>query len=535
MSIGTLSAETDDNFLFECFIDHPAVAASQSVKTPGMVVSGRTGAGKTAILRYVEHNSERYASIEPSDMALSYVSNSDILRFVQSIGGDLDLLFLALWKHVLCIEFIRLRYHVSDEVKSKFAFSKLFSRFSGDARKRKSLNYLKEWEGKFWITMDQNIKDITEKYENQLHAELGAEVQKFKAGGQYEKRISNEKKTELVARAKKIINAEQLSELAGVIEMLGEESSEDGQGKFYILIDKLDDRWVDVSIRFKLIRSLIEALKSFRRIKNLKVLVALRSDILERVVQETGDLTFQREKFDDYFIKLKWSKKQLRDLVQKRIGLLFRRQYTISAMVMFEDVFPYKVGNMDPFEYMLERTLMRPRDIITFVNECLSAAEGRFEVSAKIIRDVEGEYSRIRRQALEYEWQSAFPNLQRLLDFLTQFRKVNIDFGEMCTKDKVEELALPMTEKRVDYDPLFDQATKLFSKDGDHTEFMRVALSILYRVGAVGIKPHSDERIFYSHVDQPVYDTIALSQDARIRIHPMLHRALGIEGRRFPG
>src|SRR5260370_35073153 len=57
--------------------------------------------------------------------------------------------------------------------------------------------------------------------------------------------------------------------------------------QIHILIDKLDEHWVDVSIRFKLIRSLIESLKSFRRISNLKILVALRSDVLERGVQET--------------------------------------------------------------------------------------------------------------------------------------------------------------------------------------------------------------------------------------------------------
>jgi hypothetical protein len=53
--------------------------------------------------------------------------------------------------------------------------------------------------------------------------------------------------------------------------------------QFHILIDKLDEHWVDVSIRFKLIRSLIESLKSFRRITNLKILVALRSDVLGAV------------------------------------------------------------------------------------------------------------------------------------------------------------------------------------------------------------------------------------------------------------
>lgn len=168
-----------------------------------MVIAGRTGAGKTTVIRYIEDTSNNSIVIDPSYMALNYVSNSDVLRFIQSIGGDIDLLFLALWKHILYIEFIRLRHKVTDEAKSRVAFSKLVDNFRLDQRKRKSRDYLREWEGRFWITMDENIKEITQRYEGKLAAELGAEVQKFKAGGQYEKRLSNERKSELVARAKK--------------------------------------------------------------------------------------------------------------------------------------------------------------------------------------------------------------------------------------------------------------------------------------------------------------------------------------------
>src|SRR5690606_25700657 len=103
-----------------------------------------------------------------------------------------------------------------------------------------------------------------------------------------------------------IISVEQLSELAGVIDLLSEQSSHmhGEQNKFYLFVDKLDDRWVDTTVRFRLIRSLIETIKSFRRITNLKIVIALRADILERVLQETRDLSFQREKSEEYFVKI---------------------------------------------------------------------------------------------------------------------------------------------------------------------------------------------------------------------------------------
>ena len=530
MTIGSVAAETDDEFLYECFIDHPAVVSCQNIKSAGMIAAGRTGSGKTAILKHIERASEHAIHIDPSEMALSYVSNSDTLRFVEAIGGDLDLLFLALWKHVLCIEFIRLKFSVNDEEKSRKIFGRFWERFTTDQRKRKSLAYLKDWQGKFWISMDQNIKEITEKYEKGLQSEFGSDLAKFKAGGQYDKRLSTERKSELVSRARKIINADRLSELAGVIDMLSDLSTDEWMTTYYILIDELDKRWVDDNIRFKLIRALIESLKQFRRIQNLKILVALRSDVLERVVQETGDIGFQREKYEDYFVRIRWSPAQLRDLVEQRIQLTFRRQYSNAQAVRFIDIFPHKVNNSDCFDYMLERTLMRPRDIIIFVNECLKVAENRPEVTASQVLEAEGEFSRGRRQSLEYEWRSAFPSLPRLLDYLKGIQRgAVLKFSDLCAKDSMTELVLQIAEKRVDFDPLYLYAQRVCQCQMTLEHFMREVVDILYRVGAVGLKPSPQDRYYYSYIDQPVMEMSGIRIDSRVKIHQMLHRAMGIE------
>lgn len=103
--IGSGNAESDDEFLFDCFVDQPGVEKALRIESAGMVLAGRTGSGKTAILRYIESRVHQRAALDPLDMALSYVANSDALRFLQAIGADLDLLFQVLWKHVLCLEF----------------------------------------------------------------------------------------------------------------------------------------------------------------------------------------------------------------------------------------------------------------------------------------------------------------------------------------------------------------------------------------------------------------------------------------------
>ncbi len=521
MSIGANAAESDDEFLLPCFIHYPPVEQCFSVHSRGMVIDGRTGSGKTAILKYIESQTPQTTTIDPFDMAMSYVSNSDVLNFLQAIGADLELMFQVLWKHVLCIEFIRMRFGVNNEDLSRSTFQWIADQFRQDSRKERAIKYLRNWQGRFWITMDQNIKELTEKVENAVKLELGAEVEKFKLGGQYDKRLSVDKKSEFIARVRKIISSDQLAELGSVIEMLAEVERSEAMKSYYILIDRLDENWVDVSVRFKLIRALVESLKSFRKIRDLKVLVAIRSDILERVVQETRDLTFQREKLDDYFVHIKWNKQLLKELVDRRIQSLFRKQYS-GGDITFEDVFPYSVGNIEPFDYIIARTLMRPRDMIAFVNECLEAAEGTYQVTATTIKKAEIQFSRIRREALEQEWQSAYPTIKKLLDVIGSKGKSLFPMSELCPGAEGENLALEFYgNPKIDFDPIYE-AAKAYCDGANPTIFVKTIVSILYRVGALGVKLKAGERFTFAHTDQPLLPITQIPDELPLRVHPML-------------
>lgn len=534
VGVGSGNAESDDDFLFECFVDYPAVQSAISLSSPGMILAGRTGSGKTAIIRKIENTSDYNVVVDPSDMAMSYVANSDSLRFLYAIGADLDLMFQVLWKHVLCIEFIRLKFSVDNSERSNSLFSRISETFRKDDRKLKSIAYLKQWEGKFWITMDQNIKELTEGFEKKIHTEIGADLEKFKAGGQYEKRLSVEKKSEIVSRIRKIISQEQLSELHGVIDILSKFENSDHMKGYYILIDRLDERWVDDSIRFRLIKGLIESLRSFRKITNLKIIAALRADVLERVVQETEDISFQREKFEDYKIELRWSRDDLRSLIDKRLQSLFKKKYT-AGCVGFQDVFPPKVGNKDSFDWLLERTLMRPRDIIAFVNECIDASDGQATITVNAIRKAEVEYARKRRDNVLQEWRSAYPTLDKLLAVFIKAGKQSCELKDLINGDQynpIEDFCLSVySSKQIGHDPLFRLCQEMI--DGKSVNALKLAqesVSVLYRTGVIGVKLNSQDRLNYSHLDQPLISPDILTDETRIRLHPMLWAAYNLQG-----
>lgn len=532
-SIGNNAAEADDEFLFECFVDHPALDVTRDVSNSKMFVLARTGGGKTAIIRMISQQYPDTSSvIDLSGLSMDYVANSNIIRFLQSLDVDLDLFFQALWKHVLCLEYIRLRYQVKNDEGSRQVFGWFRDFFKSDGRRQSALKYLAEWEGKFFITMDENIKEITAKLESKVNGELSAEIEKFNARAGYSRSLSSEKKSELVARAKRIVNAEQLAELNKVLDLLSSYDAPDGKYKksFYILIDKLDEKWVDETVRFDLIRALIECLRSFNKISKLKVVVAIREDVLERVVQDNRDIGFQREKYDDYFLRVIWSNGQLKELVQRRINKLYKKKYT-SENVTFDDIFRAKIGNKEPMDYIIERTLKRPRDVISFVNECFQKAQGKTEVSPKVIKEAESEYSRIRMQALIAEWQSAFPSLASAFKLLAN-RRGRFTSSEISEKAFLDEFVLAVHERGIAASDPIKHCVDRYIREGAETAsvpLVRVLVSELYRIGAIGVKTSSGERYIYSFQDVPVINPESIDLGTRIHIHPMLHRALNVQ------
>lgn len=529
-NIGNSSAEADDEFLFDCFFDHPSLSVLSDLSNSKLFASGRTGIGKTAFLRMIEHQKLNLSNVNLTDLALNYVANSDIIQFLHALDIDLDLLYQTLWKHILCLEYIRLRFNVDSSDSSISAFRRIVDFFSGDARKKAALDYLRAWESRFWITMDENIKEITQKVENNIDAEMSVEIEKFKGRAGYARTLSSEKKTALVNRAKKIINSNMLTDLAKVLDLLSDYDGKDKYNdEYYILIDKLDEKWVDDRIRYQLIRALVECLRSFRKIRNLKVIVALRSDVLERVIQESNHAGFQREKYDDYFLRIRWNKDQLRTLVDKRINYLFRKKYT-SENVFFYDIFDNKVGAKDTFDYMIERSLLRPRDIISYINICLSLAQGENKVSQKVVRQAESEYSRIRLQALIEEWESSYPSI-RIAFNLISGRGGRFKPSDISGREFIEEFILEVDDKiNSENDPIV-RHIKEYMNRGTPDKLLntaRLLFSTLYRIGAGGLKLAPNEPYLYSYKDVAVVAPEAITSETKFLVHPMLHRALNI-------
>ena len=251
INIGQNGAESDDEFLFKCFVDHPALSELSAMPSPAMFALGSTGIGKTAILRMIEKQEPNCTSVELKDMAMNHVSNSDVIQFLQSIDVDLGLFFQALWRHVICIEYIKLIGQTDTPDKFKYWTQRLYATVTGDRSRQKLEAFLKNNEHRFWNTIDENVVEFTKGLETSVNLDLGADVDKFSSHAGYTKHMKNEKKIQLQQRAKKFVDAGTMAELSHVITALSD-YTQGRNDRYFLLIDKLDEHWVDDGIKERL-------------------------------------------------------------------------------------------------------------------------------------------------------------------------------------------------------------------------------------------------------------------------------------------
>ncbi|MCK5347590.1 MAG: hypothetical protein KAR20_29475, partial [Candidatus Heimdallarchaeota archaeon] len=210
----------------------------------------------------------------------------------------------------------------------------------------------------------------------------------------------------------------------------------DEKREVWLLIDNLDKGWpVRGATRedILIIRTLLEATRKLQRQLeksgiNFHCLVFLRNDIYEHLVIETPD------KGKDTAIILDWPDAE----VFKEI---FRRRIIASGQLegnfeeVWSTVFDPTVGNKDSFSYILERTLMRPRDFLNLILRGIETSinRGHKKVEEDDILKAEELYSEDILKTIAFELKDVY---EEVPDFLYTF----LGCKTLLTKDEVISL-----------------------------------------------------------------------------------------------
>lgn len=176
------------------------------------------------------------------------------------------------------------------------------------------------------------------------------------------------------AEITRLIHAKPIRELNDAI---AEHLSISGRS-IWMLFDNLDKGWPIQNVRpedILLLRSLMEATRKLQRQysnRNVEVsaIVFIRNDIYQHLVLEPADRGKETP------VILDWNDPELlKDVVGRRIA------QSTGLDLNFDEIwgtfFAPHVRGEDSFQYVLNRTLMRPREVLRFVRECVDTAINR--------------------------------------------------------------------------------------------------------------------------------------------------------------
>jgi hypothetical protein len=136
-----------------------------------------------------------------------------------------------------------------------------------------------------------------------------------------------------------------------------------------VLIDKVDEIWADVDGSTTAIIGLIKAVHELNTsLQRSRLILFLRSDIYDILRFSDAD------KFRTVEERLDWSDTDLKSLIARR-GRVSAGLPIEEINALWNSIFEFSVQNQNSFQYIIKRTMRRPRELIQFCNRAKSIAQ----------------------------------------------------------------------------------------------------------------------------------------------------------------
>ena len=542
-TIGANAAEEDTDYLSECFVDMEELPIIKDDRDHRFLIVGRTGSGKTALFMQLAEDCDNCHPIDANARGFCFTEKISILEELSEEGINLSPYLKLLWTHVLVLEIIRETIPVEHKDTVIDRLKSIFTR-KGKVKEETALRYLEEHQGHFWMETTERLRLITEKFtqelenvtkvESETKAKLGS-LLSASVGGSYEDGKTASYTHQTIREIKRRGIETICQNLAGkicTIPVVIDALLKDKGRIMYVAIDKLDESVISDTFRYQSLRGLIDAIRDLNRdVEKLKIVVSIRTDLLDCILRRVKSPGQQFEKYKSLFLQIRWNRQQLIDLAEKRVHKLVKKRYQPKSTVSLRELFPEKIhvanGKTVSFEdYIIERSWNRPRDIIDFINFCIKQAEGNKKVTQDMVRQAEKQYSKDRYSSLQEEWQKTIPEIKILLDLLAGF-PVEFDVSSI-DEDKTIDWAQAVLRSEELSSPLYCLASEYDRQLANYVAFRKACLQLLYDAGAVGIKFSSSDPLRWSYQEDYDYVKDDIKENSSVKIHPGLWAYYGI-------
>jgi hypothetical protein len=522
MSVGNIDAEFD-GLLKQAFVHTGDLDVLVDTKNPKSITVGRTGSGKTALLLKLEDYKEHVLRVHPDTLSLQYLSNSTILPQLAKLGVHLEVFYQLLWRHVFVMELIRDRFDLVDEGGQRSFLQRLSDLFVPNKAEKEALEYYRQWNPSYWESAEVRVREITSSLDERVKAAVG--VSMFSVGA--EEGETSTVRTEIAEKAQRIVSEVSLEKIRVGMTIIEKRVLNDPQKPYYIIIDDLDKGWIDIQFAYDLIEALLEVVAAFAKMPNVKVVVALRENIVEILHGRGGKQRQQREKQENLFLHLRWTPGQLEDLINRRLEQVVRSSY--GGPITLESLLPPARGRKKTLsgkDVVVARTFNRPRDLIDFVNRCIDVAieQSSNKVTWTMLREAEKRYSRTRLRSLEDEWHDRYSGLGIIFQAVEGMQD-GFNLSEL--DDNRLTLVLLEGEKSIDPTSIPALCYQMSESRRSFNDLWRFIIAILLRISVLGVKASAQERTVFSYETlDPAYTTV--SEEATYYFHPALYWSLRI-------
>lgn len=462
---GDDSAERDP-YLLDYFITSDGFSRLSN-KSKNIVV-GRKGAGKSALRKKLEQTftqqDETYViNLSPTFNAIRNVLND---KDITEGGFGQEIFFQHTWLRQIFLDCL---CQVGNDAKGRYVGESL------------------EFARKIAIDMNRTSKDFVENVSDIL-SKL-----KVKAGSLGEFGLALEKELRNVA---------EVDTLQHHVRTIAEDGA-----KFVILVDDLDLGWDNSSVANNLLLGLLSATNALAALsKNIYVCVFLREDVYSILITKTQHSDKYRN-----IETLRWSHENLLRILNKRINFNRANFHLDHLPSPFETVFPSTIGTSNTDNWMIERTLGRPRELIQLARYYSESVEDGIP-SAEKLKDSEQAYSSWKLDDLCTEYSNQYPGLISIFSFWkTKFFRQKYHLK----KNEIEEMLLRLAAE-------VELNAEWFNKIVAETDLNKF-LRILYEIGFIGDfvqggQGGSKTCYAYSDRHEPLFE--------EVQIHPCFRKAV---------
>jgi hypothetical protein len=398
IDLGDVAAENEIEALSKYFVKTPQF--QQTVQGHAQLVVGRKGSGKTAIFYGVrgslwKERSSIVLDLKPDGHQLIKLREAIVGKMTE---GFQDHTLTAFWEYLLLLEIAR--KILERDLSRAYSDPETLSKYKQLNRAYKS--HVSNDEGDF----SERFLDLVEKMIERLEA--GFRKTEFRSSditaGVY--------KTDIGPLRSAIL--EYLTRSEGV----------------WILFDNIDKGWPARGTEpndIRIVRCLLEASRGLQRTfasrgHELHTVVFLRKDVHDLLV----DLTPDRGK--EAAVSLDWSDPTLiKSLLARRIRTSTKLEGDLPAV--WVQICDPHVRGRDSFGYILDRTFLRPRDVLNFSRLAIQIAVSRDHkrVEEEDFLAAERTFSEDMTNDLRHEIRDVFPGQPDLLTAFFRSQRVLLE------------------------------------------------------------------------------------------------------------